>query len=482
MGCCCVGDVRNENYKRQFFYCFTDEEIQLIEERANEITKYEYSNYLSLYSKFIVDYTEENNEKLPITEYMAVYVDEKYNDQININSTINGFYNSSLDIQYCLINKKEKIHPKIKSSENDLVNINFKLSKKYRDKIFKNFIILEFSFIIKPKREYNSTLINIKYDKEPMTSSVVIKYDKNKTKFESDEDFTETCPNENIMFNKNDIMIGVIDTQNKIILNKEDEEYIKYKFSEEEMKNIYSSLDKLILFPMNSNLIYEKITHNIKDKKDYISGSLLLLYTSFSRSSFTYFYTGDIPIVLIEELKINDKIISKKEESNNNMDIDDDYYISTNEFIEFKFKADKSLILIEFKFEGIPDSENGSFCFDPKNIFKLNFQYGTSFIYEVVPNGHMIEFSKSRTTIKQIVDKNKMIYKGNYNINKDDYNDKKYIKEKKKKDKSYNKDDETFYERFKEWINKKINLFLPQIIYVINENEVVNYSESEYEY
>ena len=39
MGCCCVGDVRNENYKRQFFYCFTDEEIQLIEERANEISK-----------------------------------------------------------------------------------------------------------------------------------------------------------------------------------------------------------------------------------------------------------------------------------------------------------------------------------------------------------------------------------------------------------------------------------------------------------
>ena len=88
MGSCCVGDVRNENYKRQFFYCFTDEEIQLIEERANEITKYEYSNFISLYSKFIVDYTEENNDKLAIKEYMVVYVDEKYNDQININSAI----------------------------------------------------------------------------------------------------------------------------------------------------------------------------------------------------------------------------------------------------------------------------------------------------------------------------------------------------------------------------------------------------------
>ena len=478
MGCCCVGDVRNENYKRQFFYCFTDEEIQLIEERANEITKYEYNNYLSLYSKFIVDYTEENNDKLAITEYMAVYIDEKYNDQININSAINGFCNTFLDVQYCLINKKEKINPKIKSTENDMVDISFNLKKKYRDKIFKNYIILEFSFIIKPKREYNSTLINIKYDNEPMTCSVVIKYDKNKTKFESDEDFTIACPNENIMFNKNDIMIGVVDTQKKIVLNKEDEEYVKSKFSEEEMKQIYSSLDELILLPMTPNLIYEKIIHNIKDKKDYISGSFLILNTSFSRGAFTYFYTSDIPIILIEELKMNDKTLSKKEEDNNT--IDENYYISTNEFIEFKLKIDKSLILIEFDFEGIPDLENGSFCFDPKSIFKLHFQYGTSFYYEIARNGHMIELYKSKTTIKQIEDKNKLIYKGFYDINKDDYNDKKYIKEKKKKDKNYNQDQDTLYDRFKEWINKKIDLLLPQCIYIINDNEVVNYSDSEF--
>ena len=479
MGCCCVGDVRNENYKRQFFYCFTDEEIQLIEERANEITKYEYSNFISLYSKFIVDYTEENNDKLAIKEFMVVYVDEKYNDQININSAINGFCNTFLDVQYCLINKKEKINPKIKSAENDLADISFNLKKKYRDKIFKNFIILEFSFIIKPKREYNSTLINIKYDFEPMTSSVIIKYDKNKTKFETDEDFTEACPNENIMFNKNDIMIGVIDTQKKIVLNKEDEEYVKSKFSEEEMKQIYSSLDKLILLPMTCNLIYEKITHNIKDKKDYISGSYLVLNTSFSRAPFTYFYTSDIPIVLIQELKMNDEIISKKE-GGKNIEVEN-YYISTNEFIEFQLKTDKSLILIEFKFEGVSDSENGSFCFDPKNIFKLGCQYGTSFYYEIVPNDQMIEFYKSKTTIKQIVDKNKLIYKGFYDINKENYNDKKYIKEKKKKDKSYNQNQDTLYDRYKEWINKKIDLLLPQCIYVLNDNEVVNCSDSELE-
>ena len=479
MGCCCLSDVRNENYKRQFFYCFTDEEIQLIEERSNEITKYEYNNYLSLYSKFIVDYTEENNDKLPITEYMAVYIDEKYNDQININSGINGFCNTFLDIQYCLINKKEKIHPKINSAENDLVDINFNLKKKYRDKIFKNFIILELSFFIKPKREYNSTLINIKYDYEPMTSSVVIKYDKNKTKFEAEEDFTEASPNENIMFNKNDIMIGVIDTQKKIILNKEDEEYVKSKFSEEEMKQIYFSLDKLSLIPMTSNLIYEKITHNIKDKRDYISGRLLLLNISFSRGSFIYFYTNDIPIILIEELKMNDKTISKKVKGNDTKD--ENYYISTKEYIEFNLKTDKSLILIEFKFEGIPDSENGSFCFDPRSVFKLQFQYGTSFDYEIVPNGHMIEFYKSKTTIKQIVDKNKLIYKGFYDINIDNYNDNKYIKEKKKKDKSYDQNQDTFYDRYKEWINKKIDLLLPKIIYAFNDNEVVNYSDSEFE-
>ena len=61
------------NPKRDFFYCFDDQEVQLIEEKKKKCESPD-GDYSDLYCRFEIDYTKEKDENLILKEYIAVYV------------------------------------------------------------------------------------------------------------------------------------------------------------------------------------------------------------------------------------------------------------------------------------------------------------------------------------------------------------------------------------------------------------------------
>ena len=65
------------NPKRDFFYCFDDQEVQLIEEKKKKCDSPD-GDYSDLYSRYEIDYTKEKDESLILKQYIAVYVLEDY--------------------------------------------------------------------------------------------------------------------------------------------------------------------------------------------------------------------------------------------------------------------------------------------------------------------------------------------------------------------------------------------------------------------
>jgi hypothetical protein len=67
------------NPKKDFFYCFDDEEIKLIEERKKKAqSSTEDIETVDLYSRFEIDYRKEKDENVILKHYMAIYVKKNY--------------------------------------------------------------------------------------------------------------------------------------------------------------------------------------------------------------------------------------------------------------------------------------------------------------------------------------------------------------------------------------------------------------------
>ena len=459
---------KTSNPKSDFFYCFDDQEVKIIEERRKQLSSYPEPT-MQLYSRFEIDYSKEKDENLILKQYIAMCFKLDFDGEYYLDD-IQNFNIKSCDIIEYKINNKKATFPKFETMDGNwrYCGITLYISDNVREEPFKDLLIFEISYKIQQYNLYNTRAIYLHHSNDPYTSSMIIYYDKNKTEIESKEE-------ENLIQLKNGIKyfnrkenIFWIRNKGKIQFNQEEEKLIKNKFTSEEITNIYNAFDKIGYLKENNNLIFEKFKYNFnKESTSKGEGKILVL----TNERFGRLLIGTGENFKITELKVNDNIIEKKP-----MDYQDDQMTPMNYFqsdnnISNTFLNDlkNSLVIIEFKIELIPlkneeeDDEYNKYSFDfIKSLFGLQYISGGYYNYEIVPNDANLIFEpgEERYSPKKIG--NSIIYSGFYNVDLKEYDDLKYMKE---TNQVYEDDEQQKVDkdnRIREWMDtKKLPEFHP---------------------
>ena len=227
---CSSGNAMEENRfqktgnpNRDFFYCFDDQEVKIIEERRKQLSSCP-EETLQLYSRFEMDYTKEKDENLIIKQYFVLCLKEEFSGEYYLDD-IQNFNIKACDIIGFKINDKEATFPKFNTMDGDwkYCGISLQISGNERIEPFKDLLIFEITYKIKQYSLYNTRAIYLHHSNEPYTSSVIIYYDKNKMEVESLEE-------ENLIQLKNGIKyfnrkenIFWIRNKGKIQFNQEEE-------------------------------------------------------------------------------------------------------------------------------------------------------------------------------------------------------------------------------------------------------------------
>ena len=260
--------------KKDFFYCFDDKEIELIENKCNQSCE---DDYTYLYNKYKFDFLKEKNDTIFMKIYVVLYVKEDFIGECNESSALTVFYFDKYENLSFKVNKKEKSSKFYRNEEVDMPyyeNI-FKIEESDKKEQFKEILILEHTFKIKYKRILNTKIINFTSYLGDNTTAIFY-YDKNKLKIETKSIYDDdknlnitTDINELKIFNEEGYSVHLKYNQ-KIKFNKKEETLLKKIFSSDEIKQIYSSLEKIDLND-DINFVYEKVKHNIKNEKDFSS-------------------------------------------------------------------------------------------------------------------------------------------------------------------------------------------------------------------
>ena len=348
----------------------------------------------------------------------------------------------------------------------NLLKLFLNVTKSQKDEKFENLLILEFTFKIKQKRLF--TLKNLYFPgsfEEPDTYTVIMYYDKKKINMdircEEEIEPISLSKNELKIFNEKFINIFLKYNQ-KLKLSKEQETMLKNKFSSDELKQINSSLEKVELTEECPILVYEKIKHTIIKEKEFSSeGKYVLINNDREinvRHSNNY---------IITELKLNDKLIPKVKE------LDDDeegYSVDESGDNNLHLFPKAPLIIIEIKTkssfeEGYVHSPDISM--DYKYLLEVEFVDGGSFKFEIESNGMNLLFDKEDTKYKPIKKGNLYICSGVYEFlegakNKDDF-----IEKMEEKDQNFN---------YRKWVNEFLKDTIPRKI-ILNKEEHDAYIE-----
>jgi hypothetical protein len=180
--------------------------------------------------------------------------------------------------------------------------------------------------------------------------------------------------------------------------------------------------------PLEPNLIYEKIIHELHESKDYIKGILLIFQPSFEKYYFDLFKIVNAlqsdSIFSIKELKINDKtVINLKKSETKKLD---DYYKFSNNSYYYNISTREDFVLIEFQLKVKPINEekkNIKYSLDPKNMFNIFFSKGTYYFFEIILNGYKVSFG-GKNEYKYKETEEKIIFEGNWELenNEEDKN------------------------------------------------------------
>ena len=448
--------------KKDFFYCFDAQEIQIIEEKKTKVSSSPETDCKDLYSRFEIDYTKEKDENLILKQYIALYVKENYVGDISLED-IQCFHIKACDLIAFKINNKEATLPKFDNMNDGWVycSIYFDISANNHVEPFKDLLILEITYKIKQYRLFNTRYINVYYRDDVYTTSMIIYYDKNKIEIISDDEENFISLKNGIKtFNRRNYLLW-IRNKGKIKFSQEEEALIKKKFTSEEISNINTALEKIGALKEENNLIFEKSKYVFNNKGICKGEGKILILTNDRLSGCL---NGCDFNLNLTELKVNDKLIEKKPE---------DFYEDDPEKRISYFKADNGannthldglnpLVIIEFKVEMIPHNNgihnDGKYHFGFKNLFGVNCLSGGYYNYEIVANDAKLIFEPDEGKYKPKKIGNSKIYSGFYDVNKKEYDE--YLKV---IGKEYGENQEAEKERgFKEWMNtKKLEEFHP---------------------
>ena len=465
MGCSSTNALKEKSYpktgdpKKDFFYCFDEEEIKLIEERKNKSSD---PSYTDLYSRYEFDYAGGRDDVI-VKQYLAVHLGNEFNGEYT-NEDIQKLFMTSFEmISFKVNNIKQAKLPEFGNQENGWVYcwITCKISENDRIEPYKDMLVLELTYKIQQRRIYHTRTICLDKREEPYTSTVIIYYNKNQIEVESvyGENYT-SLKNGEKYFNKKDNIFH-IKNKGKIQFSKEEEALIKKKFTAEEISNIYTALDKIGIFRDNNNLIFESFKYTLNKDSGKGEGKMLLL----NDIKFGNNINGCDFNIAINELKLNDKVIEKKpqEYMEENIEVPENYYKSQNGANNVMLHDLKSLAIIEYKIELVKNTESDetAYPFDFKKLIGIEYISGGYYNFQIVPNNADISFEPEEGNYKPKKSANLIQFSGFYDVNLKDYNDVQYLKEKGEEydnyeDIKYNKDT-----REREWLNNKLEDFHP---------------------
>ena len=297
------------NPKRDFFYCFDDQEVQLIEEKKK--CESPDGDYSDLYCRYEIDYTKEKDENLILKQYIAVYVLENYAGDYVVDD-IQNFHIKACDIVGFKINNKEAALPKFENMDNGFIycGIRAQISKSDHVEPFKDLLIMEITYKIKQFNVYNTRSITLERGgEEYFSASMIIYFDKSKIEVESkQEENLSSLKNGMKFFNRTFIYLW-IKNKEKIKFNQEEEALLKKKFNSNEMSNIYTAFDKIGFLKDNDNLIFEKCKYTF-NKGGTSKGEGKVLIIANERHG--RFLVGSGINYTITKLKVNDKLDEQK--------------------------------------------------------------------------------------------------------------------------------------------------------------------------
>ena len=406
---------------REYFSNFEDKEISLILSRRKLIN--EKNNFSFLYSKFEVIYNDKFLSKSNIvlcTEFLVSYINPKYSGNFGYESQISGMFPKKITLEQCFI-KGNKIDAKM--INNGKIASFLIIEDEHKINLKDDIIIFEFVYHITQIKNYGIRLINVEYNDDIITCSMTIKYDKNKFSIKSKDDLNSSKKNEFYIFNKNKFCLSIIDKDSIISLNEKNNKFnifINKKLKSEEIQEINNSLKSINIKPLEPNLIYEKIIHELHESKDYIKGILLIFQPSFEKYYFDLFKIVSAlqsdSIFNIKELKINDKtVINLKKSETKKLD---DYYKSSNNSYYYNISTREDFILIEFQLRGKSIKEEKKsikYSLDPKSMFNLFFSKGTYYFFEIILNGYKGSFGENKE-YKYKKTEEKIIFEGNWEL------------------------------------------------------------------
>ena len=457
----CGSTTANEQTQKSdaLLYCFRGEEISLInklkKERDEDIKDGVVeggSNTSTLYEKVEIDFT--NEEKI-LRDYLVIYIPFNYWRESLKYEYISKFNDLSLESQetrqYPKYAKKNNDPQEIesfecnkvegdKNDENEGGSIKSNIELKVTQKDLKNnLIIIEANYNIKFKPYYGFYILNFKTKDIPCSYSFII--DNNIIVDKAyKEKFSEISNTKIYSFNsKEDISISFRDKRVKINIENELNKELLSNFTSEEITQINSSLNTMVIVLDRKNLIYQKAIHNIKDNKDNIK-----IYNIIFASSMvlpvpeTEVVYERIQPIIVNKFKINNKLVKKedsdnddKEEKSNDNEKIDGYFYSNNNRLDFYYDFTETFALYEFECESNENVEY--FQLNCNSLLQLYyfFSYGSYFKYEIILNGNIIEFSNK--DFKYKVKDDKIIIEGYL----DNYNEGKYIALEKKENKKF---------------------------------------------
>lgn len=402
-------DENTLNYFKQF----KEEEINLILERKKSLKSNE--NFTFLYSKFVVDYTDKNLSKsntVLCTEFLVCYVNPEYTGNFGYESQVIGFCPKNVKLDHCNI-KDKNVFAQMKNN-GKIITI-LQIAEENKDETYKDIMIFEFVYHFTQLKMYGMRIIDIYYDQKPMTCSISIKYDKNAFSINSSDNSAE---DKNIfyLFNKKKFCLTLIDKNNVISIKKDNSKIsnlLHSKFTSDEIKQINNSLKNMNIKPLQRNLIYEKMIHNLDNNKDIVKGCLLVFQPSFEKTFFDMCEgidaSPDNVDFIIRELKINDELLVNIKDLEEKESRPENYYESSNTSHHYNISSNDDFILLEFEMEGIESQKNKNeieYNLDAKKIFNLFLDYGTLYKFEIELNDHNVYFNDD-DTFKYKYDKSK---------------------------------------------------------------------------
>ena len=420
-------DYNFDKETKEYFSNFNNDEISLILSRRKLINTR--NNFSFLYSKFLVIYNDkflsESNTVL-CTEFLVCYINPKYFGNFGYESQIAGFFPKKISLEQCFI-KGNKVNAKM--INNGKIASFLIIDDEHKSNLKDDIIVFEFTYHLIQIKNYGMRLIKVEYNDDILTCSINIKFDENQFSIKCENDLSSSNKhNEFYIFNKSKFCLSLIDKNNIISLNEKENKFnifINKKFKQEEIQEINNSLKLMNIKPLEPNLIYEKIIHELHEKKDYIKGSLLIFQPSFEKYYFDLFKIVNVlqndSIFKIKELKINDKTIInlKKSESKKS----NDYYKSSDNSYCYNITTREDFVLIEFQLIGKSKNEEKiKYNLNPKKIFNIFFSKGSYYFFEIILNGFKVSFGNNKE-YKYEEEEEKIIFKGNWEL--DDNNEEK---------------------------------------------------------